>query len=166
MHYELFGQFKKTLRQLDAWLDAGVAFAKETSFDPNVFLDLRLAPDQFPFVKQVQIACDTAKLGSARLAGKDPPSHADTEKTIDELHARVKSVIAYLDTFTPADFANVGSRTLTLPRWEGKSMTAGDYFLEHVLPNFYFHTTHVYAILRHNGVNLGKRDFLGPLSLK
>ena len=100
MYYETFGQFKKSLGQLDKWLEAAATFAQSRSFDPNVFVGLRLAPDQFPFARQVQIACDTAKLATARLAGKEAPSHADTEQTLEDLHARVRTVIAYLDGFT------------------------------------------------------------------
>lgn len=166
MYYALFGQLKKTLGQLDTWLEAAGAFAQAKSFDPNVFLGLRLAPDQMPFSRQVQTACDTAKLAAARLAGKDAPKQPDTEQTLDELRARVRSVIAYLDGFSAADFEGAATRAVTTPRWEGKVMSGADYFLEHALPNFFFHATHTYAILRHNGVNLGKRDYLGPLSLR
>lgn len=164
MYFETIGQMKKTLGQLEKWLDAAGAHAKAKSFDPNVFLTQRLAPDQFAFTRQVQVACDTAKLGAARLCGKEAPKHADTEQSLDELRERVKSVIAYLDGFSAADFEGAATRQVTQPRWEGKFMLGADYFLEHVLPNFYFHSTHVYAILRHNGVSVGKRDFLGPLS--
>ncbi len=166
MYYEIFGQMKKQLAQIDKWLDAATAFTKAKSFDPNLFLQFRLAPDQFALARQIQIACDTTKLGAARLAGKEAPAHPDTEQTIDELRARVHTAIAYLETFKAKDFEGAATRTVTQPRWEGKVMTGGDYFLEHVLPNFYFHLTHTYAILRHNGVDVGKRDFLGPLTLR
>ena len=126
-----------------------------------MFLGIRLAPDQFAFARQVQITCDTAKLAASRLTGKEAPTHADTEKTLDELRARVRSVIAYLDGFSAKDFEGAATRSVTQPRWEGKTMSGGDYFLEHAVPNFYFHLTHVYAILRHNGVSVGKRDYLG-----
>jgi hypothetical protein len=166
MYNHMFGQMKKMLGQLDKCLETAAAFAQTKAFDPNVFLGLRLAPDQFAFARQVQSACDTAKLGAARLAGKQPPSHPDTEQTLDELRARIRTVVAYLDTFSAQDFEGAATRIVTQPRWEGKVMTGADYFLEHALPNFFFHLTHAYAILRHNGVNLGKRDYLGPLSLR
>ena len=166
MYYEIFGQMKKQLGQIEKWLDAATAYAKTKSFDPNVFVGLRLAPDQFAFARQVQIACDTAKLAASRLTGKEAPSQPDTEQTLDELRARVRSVITYLDGFSAKDFAGAATRSVTQPRWEGKVMTGADYFLEHALPNFFFHLSHVYAILRHNGVEVGKRDFLGPLSLR
>ncbi len=131
-----------------------------------LFLGFRLAPDQFPLARQVQITCDTAKLGAARLAGKEAPSHPDTETTVEELRARIRSVIAYLDTFTAKDFEAAATRSITQPRWEGKTMTGEDYFLEHVVPNFFFHATTTYAILRHNGVPVGKKDYLGALTQK
>jgi hypothetical protein len=166
MIYQTLSQMKKMLGHLDKWLDAAAAFAKEKSFDPNVFLGLRLAPDQFPFVRQVQSSCDTLKLAAARLAGKEAPSHPDTEQTIDELHTRIRTVLTYVDGFSEKDFEGAASRTISTPRWEGKVMSGSDYFLEHSIPNFFFHVTHAYAILRHNGVNLGKRDYLGPLTMR
>ena len=166
MYYAIFSQMKKQLGQIDAWFDAAVAHAKAKSFDPNVFVGMRLAPDQFAFARQVQIACDTVKLAASRLSGKEAPSHADTEQTLDELRARVKSVIAYLDGFSEKDFEGAATRTVTQPRWEGKVMSGADYFIEHAVPNFYFHFSHVYAILRHSGVSVGKRDYLGALSLR
>ncbi len=166
MYDVIFGQFKKQLGQMDKWLEAAGAFAKSKSFDPNVFVGMRLAPDQFAFARQVQTACDTAKLAASRLTGKEAPSHPDTEQTLDELRARVQSVIGYLGGFTAKDFEGAATRTVTQPRWEGKVMSGADYFVEHALPNFYFHLTHVYAILRHNGVSLGKRDYLGAVSLR
>jgi hypothetical protein len=165
MYYELFAQKKKMLGQVSKWLDAATAYAKEKSFDPNVFATLRLAPDQFAFARQIQIACDTAKVGAARLAGKEAPNHPDTEQTLDELRARIKTTIAYLDTVTAKDFAGADTRVISQPRWEGKVMSGAHYFAEHVVPNFYFHVAHTYAILRHNGVNVGKRDYLGALTL-
>ncbi|MDP9000415.1 MAG: DUF1993 domain-containing protein [Myxococcota bacterium] len=166
MYYEIICQMKKMLGQLDKWLEAAAAFAQAKAFDPNVFLGLRLAPDQFPLSRQIQSTCDTVKLAAARLAGRDAPVHADSEQTLDELRARVRTVIAYLEGFSAKDFQGAAARVVTQPRWEGKVMTGADYFLEHALPNFFFHITHAFAILRHNGVNVGKRDYLGALSLR
>ena len=166
MFYEILSQMKKQLGQIDKWLETAGDYAKAKSFDPNTFLTFRLAPDQFAFARQVQVACDTAKLAAARLAGKEAPAHPDTETTLDELRARVRTVIAYLDGFTAKDFEGAASRTITQPRWEGKVMTGADYFVEHAVPNFFFHATTAYAILRHNGVGIGKRDYLGALTLR
>lgn len=166
MYYAIISQMKKQLGQLDKWLDAAASHAQAKSFDPAIYMGLRLSPDQFAFVRQVQGACDTAKLAAARLSGKEAPSHADTEQTLDELHTRVRAVIGYLDGFSASDFDGAATRSITQPRWEGKTMSGADYFLEHAVPNFYFHLTHAYAILRHNGVSVGKRDYLGALSLR
>jgi uncharacterized protein len=164
MYEAIVRQFQKQLRQIDGWLDKAEAHATERKFDPNGLLSARLAPDQFALGRQIQATCDVAKLAAARLTGKEAPAHPDTETTLAELRARVQSVLGFLGSLTPADFADAATRTITQPRWEGRVMTGHDYFLEHALPNFYFHLTHVYALLRHNGVNVGKRDFLGPLT--
>jgi hypothetical protein len=166
MQFAMVRQMKKELGQLDKWLDAAVAFAGTKNFDPNLFLQFRLAPDQFAFVRQVQNACDTAKMATARLAGREWPKHDDKEATIDELHARVRSVIGYLEEFSEKELDEAATRTITNPRWNGKTMTGAEYFIEQALPNFFFHLTHAYAILRHNGVPLGKMDYLGPLPLR
>ncbi|HWZ90950.1 MAG TPA: DUF1993 domain-containing protein [Polyangiaceae bacterium] len=164
MYYESMLQMKKMLGQVEKWLDAAEAHAKEKNFDPNLFVGFRLAPDQFAFARQIQTACDTAKLSASRLTGKEAPKHADTEQTLDELRLRLRAVVSYLDGFTAKDFAEAATRVITQPRWEGKVMSGADYFLEHAQPNFFFHVTHSYAILRHNGVPVGKRDYLGALS--
>ena len=166
MYFETFNQMKKHLGQLDKWLETAAAHAESKKFDSKNFLGLRLTVDQFPFARQVQIACDTAKLGASRLTGKDAPNQPDTEETIDQLRARVKSAIAYLDGFSAKDFESAATRSVTQPRWEGKTMTGADYFMEHVLPNFFFHLTTAYALLRSAGVGIGKRDFLGTLTQK
>jgi hypothetical protein len=166
MFHAFVRQMHKQLSQLDSWFDAAEAHAKAKSFDSSAFLGFRLSPDQFAFARQVQIACDTAKTATARLTGKEAPAHADDQKTIEELRARVKSVLSYLDGFTAKDFEGAAERSITQPRWEGKTMTGHDYFVEHAVPNFFFHLSTAYAILRHNGVPLGKRDYLGALSLR
>jgi uncharacterized protein len=157
-------QMKKLLHQLDGWLDKAVAYATLKKFDANTLLQARLAPDMFPLLRQVQAVCDQAKYAAARTAGKQSPAHPDTETTIDELKQRIASVSAYLGEFSAADFEGANDRTVTTPRWEGKHLTATDYFVEHAQPNFYFHLGMVYSLLRHNGVDVGKRDFLGELS--
>jgi hypothetical protein len=164
MYIEMFSQMKKQLGQLDKWLGTAAEYAQAKSFDPNIILGFRLAPDQFPFAQQVQNTCDTAKLAASRLTGKAAESHADTEQTLDELRARIRSVIGYLDGLSAKDFEGAAARVITQPRWEGKWMTGADYFIEHAVPNFYFHLTTAYAILRHIGVKLGKRDYLGAVS--
>jgi len=159
-------EMKKLLRNLDGWLTKAAAHAEARKYDTAVLVQTRLVPDMFPFARQVQSACDSAKYAAARVSGKEPPSHPDTETTFPELSARIAKVVAYLDTFTADDFRDLEGRTITLPRWEGKSMTAIDYLVEHALPNFFFHVTTAYAILRQAGVEVGKRDYLGSLSLR
>jgi hypothetical protein len=166
MMFAIFSQMKKQLRQLDTWLDTATADGKTRSYDPNVLLTMRLSPDQFAFARQVQSVCDVAKFAASRLTGKEAPAHPDTETTIDELHARVRSVLSYLEPLTAKDFEGAKTRVVSVARWEGKVMSGADYFVEHALPNFYFHLTHTYAMLRHAGVNVGKRDYLGTLSLR
>lgn len=164
MYHQSLRQMHKQLGQLELWFDAAEAHAKAKSFDVNTLLSARLAPDQFPLVRQVQSTCDTAKLGASRLSGKDAPSHPDTETTLAELRARVQATKAYLDTISEADLAGAADRHVTQARWEGQYMLGADYFREHMVPNFYFHLAHTYALLRHNGVAIGKRDYLGELS--
>ena len=164
MYLALFGQMKKQLSQLATWFDAAEALAESKRFEAGVLLGLRLAPDQFTLLRQVQIACDTAKLAAARITGKEAVAQADNEATFAELRARIAVVVALLDGLTASDFEGAATRTVTQPRWEGKIMSCADYFVEHAVPNFYFHLAHAYAILRHNGVNIGKRDYLGALT--
>jgi uncharacterized protein len=159
-------EMKKLLGGCSGWLDKAVAHATAKKFDANTLLHARIAPDMFPLARQIQSACDQAKFTAARLAGRDAPSHPDTEQTIDELKKRIATVQAYLDTFKAEDFAGAETRTFGHPRWEGKSMAVLDYLVEHSQPNFYFHLTMTYAILRHNGVEIGKRDFLGAMTYR
>ncbi len=162
--YSSVRQFTKMVRNLDTWLEKAAAHAKTRAFDPGVLLQSRLAPDQYPLVRQVQSACDSAKFAVARLAGKEAPKHPDSETTLDELRARIKSCAEYLDTIQEADLAGAEARHVTLPWLEGKHILGSDYLVEMALPNFYFHVAHAYAILRHNGVELGKRDYIGSLT--
>ena len=164
MYTETFLQFKKQLGQLDKWLNTAGEYAKSKNFDADVFPSFRLAPDQFPLARQVQIACDTVKLSLAFLTGKPAQPQEDNEKTLAELQARVRSVIAMLDKVDPRDFEGAATRVVSQPRWKGEWMTGADYFIEHTIPNFFFHLTTAYAILRHNGVGIGKRDYLGVQS--
>jgi len=166
MYTPTFLQIKKHLGQLDKWLGTAADHAKAKNFDPNVFAGMRLAPDMFPLARQVQICCDSAKLAASYLSGKPADSQPDTEATLDELRGRVQSIIRYLDGFAPEDFAGAPNKVVSQPRWKGEWMTGQDYLLQHALPNFFFHLTTTYDILRHGGVALGKRDFLGPQDKK
>jgi hypothetical protein len=161
MYSEIFVQFKKQLGQLDKWLATASEYAQSRKFDANVFASLRLAPDQFPLARQVQIACDTVKLAVAYLTGQPAQSQEDNETTLEQLQLRVRSIITLLDGLTAKDLEGAATRTVSQPRWKGEWMTGQDYFIQHALPNFYFHLATAYAILRHNGVAIGKRDYLG-----
>ena len=162
--YVTVQEMAKLLANVEGWLDKATAFATTKKFDPSVLLQMRIAPDMFPLLRQVQAACDQAKYSAARTAGKDAPAHPDTEQTIDELKKRIQSVVAYLRTFTEQDFEGADARSVTTPRWEGKSLTAPNYLVEHSQPNFFFHLSMTYALLRHAGVEIGKRDYLGALT--
>lgn len=159
-------QFIKTLKNLNGFLDKAAGFADSKKFEMDVLLNSRLAPDQFPLTRQIQIVCDTAKLGASRLTGKAAPVNEDNEKTLAEVKARIQGTIAYLESMKPEDFKNAATATITTPRWEGKTLTGNDYVIHHVIPNFYFHVTTAYAIMRHNGVDLGKKDYLGEIPYK
>ncbi|HEX2678901.1 MAG TPA: DUF1993 domain-containing protein [Polyangiales bacterium] len=159
-------QHSKMLQNLSACLDKAAAYAETKKFSPDVLLQSRLAPDQFALLKQIQVACDHAKAGAARLTGKEIPSHSDDEKSLADAKARIAKVVAYLQTFSASDFAGAEERRITNPRWGSKHMLGADYACEHLIPNFFFHTTTAYAILRHNGVDLGKGDFLGAVTLR
>ena len=167
MFYDItITQFTKMLNNLVHILDKGAQSAESRKFDIDVLLNARLAPDQFNLIRQVQIACDTAKLGAARLAGKEAPVHEDKEKTLAELKTRINEVINYLGTFKPEDFQGAAERKISQPRWEGKYLTGHEYVIHHAIPNIYFHITTAYSILRNNGVDVGKKDFLGEMPFK
>lgn len=164
MYFEIFHQMRKQLGQIDKWLEKAAAHADARKFDAGLFLGFRLAPDQFAFGRQVQLACDTAKLAASRLTGKEAPVQSDADVSLEELSARIRTVVAFLEGLSEKDFGGAAERSISQPRWEGKTMTGADYFVEHALPNFYFHLAHAYAVLRHNGVPVGKRDYLGVLT--
>jgi hypothetical protein len=158
-------QFSKMLGNLSAILDKAATYAEPKKIDMEVLLGSRLAPDQFNLMRQIQIACDTANIGAARLIGKEASvqSFPDTEKTVSEIKARIEATSAILRKLTEADFAESATRRITQPRWEGKTLSGEEFLIQHVVPNFYFHITTAYAILRHNGVDVGKKDYLGAL---
>jgi hypothetical protein len=158
--------FIKILKNFSSILDKADAFASAKKFDASILINDRLAPDMFNLIRQVQIACDTAKLGAARLAGQTAPVNDDGEKTLSDLKDRIKQTVTYLETFAPGDFMGAEERHITQPRWEGKYLLGKDYLLQHAIPNIYFHVTAAYAILRHNGVEIGKKDYLGELPFK
>lgn len=159
-------QTAKMLRNLDAWLEKAEAHAATKKFDVDTLLTARLAPDMFPLARQVQSSCDHAKFMAARLSGKEAPKHPDTETTFTELRARIRSTLAFLDTVTEADFSGAADRLVGLAYLPADKRLRGAVYLnQNALPNFYFHLSMAYAILRHNGVDVGKKDFIGGLDL-
>lgn len=157
--------FVKMLGNLKNLSAKAQAHAKETGMSEDAFLNDALAPDMFPLKRQIQIASDQAKGAAARLAGKEAPKMEDTEATFAELQTRLDKTIEYLKTITEADFKDAATRQITLPYFPGKYFMGTDYALEYALPNFLFHVTTAYALMRKNGVQIGKADYMGNLSL-
>ncbi len=155
-------RFVNTLKNLSAILDKAQAHADAKKIDPRALTAARLFPDMFPMSRQVQSACDTAKGAVARLAGVEIPVHEDTEQTFEELKARIAKTIAFINTIKPAQVDGSEDREVVLKFRSGEVKFKGmQYLLGHALPNFYFHVTTAYDILRHNGVEVGKRDYIG-----
>ena len=154
--------FTQMLTSLQGILKKGVAYAEAKKFEPSVLINARIAPDMHPLNRQVFIVTDQAKGGAARLCGQEPPVYPDTETTFPELDARLAKTLAYIKTFKPEQFNGAEDRDITLQFGPNKVNFKGLPFLFHItLPNLYFHTTTAYNILRHNGVDVGKRDFMG-----
>jgi uncharacterized protein len=160
--------FEISLNALSAVLEKAEAHAATKGIDSSVLLNSRLYPDMFALVSQVQVATDQAKNGSARLAGVEPPRYEDNETTMDQLKARLAKTVAYLKTLDPRQIDASADREITFPLGPENTgqMKGHDYLNHFVLPNFYFHITAAYAILRHCGVDIGKRDFLGAIPIR
>ena len=164
MHSASVPVFVRMLGNLVGWLDKAESHARDKKFEPSVYLGARLAPDMLPLPTQIQIACDAAKFCVARLAGVEAPPFPDDEKTIDELRQRVRKTIDYLQSIPVAQIDGSDAREISVPRRAGAiTMTGEAYLKSFALPNFFFHVTTTYALLRHYGVGLGKADFLGAL---
>ena len=154
--------FIRTLNALNGLLEKGAASAQARKIDPLVLTGARLAPDMFPLTKQVQIACDASKLGFARLSGIEAPKFADTETTFEELQARIAKTIDFLHTVTAESLAGAEDKVVSFPAGPERvlKLKGRDFLYQWVMPNLYFHTTTAYNILRHNGVDVGKMDYL------
>lgn len=165
MHSASVPVFTRMLGHLAAWLDKAEAHAQAKKFDTSVYLAARLAPDMLPFTKQIQIACDAAKFGVARLAGVEAPKFEDNEASFADLRERIRKTVAFVESVPASAIDGAEDKDITVPRRDGNIVLKGEFYLKHyVQPNFYFHVTTAYALLRHNGVELGKGDFLGALS--
>jgi len=163
----------KALRALDNILDKADEAAREkaterrpAAYFENALLQSRLVFDQFPFLQQIQVACDNAKALASRLAEVEMPKFEDSETTVAHLKARIKKTLAFLETIKEEQIIGKENLHISLPYWSGKHLTAFEYVTEQALPNFFFHVTTAYAILRHNGLKLGKSDYIGGLPLK
>jgi hypothetical protein len=164
MHSASVPVFVRMLGNLLQWLDKAEAYAAAKKFDTGVLLASRLAPDMLNFTKQIQIGCDAAKFGVSRLAGIEAPKFEDNESTLDELRARIRKTIDFVQSVPASQIDGTDDKDVTVPRRDGPLVIKGELYLKHfVMANFYFHMTTAYALLRHNGVDLGKSDFLGAL---
>jgi hypothetical protein len=164
MHQLSVVAFSRALANLEAMLEKAKAHALDHRIEESVYVNARLYPDMLPFSRQVQIATDIARGASARLSGVEPPSYEDKEQTFDDLIARVQRTLDYLKGLDANAFAGAEGREITRPvRGEPHKFTGANYLLQFATPNVYFHCATAYGILRHNGVPLGKSDFLGEL---
>jgi uncharacterized protein len=162
MHTASVPIFTRMLGNLLTWLDKAEAHAAAKKFDPAVLLAARLAPDMLPFTKQIQIACDAAKFGVSRIGEVDAPKFEDNEATVAELRERIRKTIDFIASVPAAKMDGSEAREVTVPRRDGPMVIQAEAYLKQwVLPNFFFHLSMTYALLRHNGVELGKADYLG-----
>lgn len=165
MYYRVVSQFTQVLKNVDGWLDKAERHAAAKKFDVEVLMNSRLAPDMGAFVYQVQSACDYVKGAAAWLSGQMAPRHEDNEQTIGEVRARLRKTIAFVESVQERQYAGAAEQKVSVS-WgpTGKLLQAQDYLLQVSIPNVYFHVMAAYAILRHNGVDLSKMDFLGPIN--
>lgn len=156
-------KFIKMFSNLQKCLDKLQIAAENKKYEVVNVLNARLAPDQYPFIRQIQITSDTAKLFASRVSGKEAPVFEDKKQTLEEVRERIKKTVSYLQTFKASDFNGAETRKIVLPWMKDKFLTSEDYFRDFVIPNFYFHFMTAYSILRHNGVDVGKADYIGEL---
>jgi hypothetical protein len=153
------------LENIDHLLTKGAAYAQEKGIGEETMLGHRIAPDMFPLSRQIQIASDNAKAALARLCGIEAPVFEDTEATVEELHERIAKTLAFLKTVAPSQFEDAAAREVHIKYYPGTHFDGHTYLVQFALPNFFFHATATYALLRAMGAPIGKSDFLGPLSL-
>ena len=165
MYYQVVSQCTQNVKNLESCLDKAEQHASAKKFDVNLLVASRLAPDMRPFSYQIQSACDYVKGAAAWLSGQTPPKHDDNETTFEELRARIRKSVAFAQSVKEDQYAGAGERKVSLFWAPGKIMSGKDYLLQMVMPNTFFHIAMAYAILRSNGVDVGKMDFLGPINL-
>jgi uncharacterized protein len=164
MYYQVVSQCVQNLKSLQKCLDKAEQHAAAKKFDASILMTSRLAPDMQPFAYQVQSACDYVKGAAAWLSGQTPPKHEDNEKNFDELRARIQKTVAFAESVKEAQYVDASERKVKFSWMQGKVLGGEDYLLQMVVPNTYFHLSMAYAILRHNGVDVGKMDFLGTVN--
>ena len=165
MYYQAITQCTQAVKNVEAWLDKAEEHAAAKTFDLGVLMTGRLAPDMKPFIYQVQSACDYLKAAAAWLSGQKPPKHEDAEQMVDEVRARIRRTVAFVESVTEAQYAGAAEQRVSLSfAPAGKVLVGPNYLLQMTIPNVYFHLAMAYAILRHNGVDVGKMDFLGPIN--
>ena len=164
MYYQVVSQCTQTLKNLETCLDKAEEYAAAKKFDVGILMTSRLAPDMKDFIYQVQSACDYVKGAAAWLSGQTPPKHEDNEQTIGELRARIRKTVAFAESVPQEQYAGANERKVRLSWAPGKVLGGMDYLLQVTVPNVYFHITTAYAILRYNGVDVGKMDYLGPIN--
>lgn len=166
MYLHTVGTYKRGMCAMLKWFDKARDFADAKKFDVDTLLAARLAPDMLPFVWQVQSVCDCAEGQPALLCGRELSKHEHFEKTFIDVRQRIEATLSYLDTFKPEDFEGCEERRIPLPVGPDKWIVGSDFVDQIANPNFFFHASMAYAILRHNGVDLGKRDFIGDVNVK
>lgn len=164
MYYQVVSQCTQSLKNLEACLDKAEQYAAAKNFDVNVLVTSRLAPDMQGLDYQVQSACDYVKAAAAWLSGQTPPVHEDNEKTLDELRARIRKTVTFVEGVKEPQYTGASERKVKLSWMPGKVIFGQDYLTQVAIPNIYFHIAIAYAILRHNGVDVGKMDFLGHMN--
>jgi hypothetical protein len=165
MYFQVISQCTQSLKNLEICLNKAEQHAAAKKFDVAVLMTSRLAPDMKDFIYQIQSACDYVKGAAAWLSGQKPPKHEDNEKTIDDLRARIRKTVAFAESVEEEQYAGAKKRKVSFSWAPGKTIGGEDYLLQMIIPNTFFHVAMAYAILRHNGVDVGKMDFLGPVNL-
>ena len=164
MYYQVVTQCAKTLKNVEKFLDRAEQLAKDKQFDVSVLLNSRLAPDQKGLIFQIQSACDYVKAAASWLGRQPLPQHPDTEQTIPELRERIRKTLAFVESVRPESYADADQAQVSFSFFPNQVIAGEPYLLEMIIPNVYFHVTMAYAILRHEGVDVGKMDYLQPLS--
>jgi hypothetical protein len=164
MYYQIVSQCTQSLKNIETFLDKAEQHAAGRKFDVGLLMTGRLAPDMRDLIYQIQSACDYVKGAAAWLSGQTPPKHEDNERTIDDLRARIRKTVVFAESVKEDRYADAGERKVSLSWAPGKAIGGEDYLLQMIIPNTYFHIAMVYAILRRDGVDVGKMDFLGSIS--